>query len=150
MRSSVEVVPSRSDFWTTLVQKQVGQTSVQLVQPRQRSATAAQPGCSGFSARPAWAFDMSSGVPIARRAPATTSAAASSADGSATGRSSESMSADPAGEPVRTTYPSSSSVSATSKPEVASGPVPIEVQKQVEVGVAHSTATTKVAARRAR
>ncbi len=60
------------------------------------------------------------------------------------------MSVAPAGEPVRTTNPASSSVRATSKPAVTSGPVPIEVQKQVEVGVAHSTATTNAEARRAR
>ena len=60
------------------------------------------------------------------------------------------MSRAPAAEPTRTTYPSSSSVSDTSKALVTSGPVPIEVQKHVEVGVAHSTATTNADARRAR
>ena len=148
VRSAVEVVPSRSDRWMTLVQKQVGQTSVQLVQARQRSATAAQPGCSGGGLqtlvhvrhveRRAHRRARAGDHARPRRRARTHRRA---------GRSSESMSAAPAGEPTRTTKPSSSSVSARSKSSLTSGPVPIEVQKQVEVGVAHSTATTNVAAR---
>ena len=38
---------------------------------------------------------------------------------------------------------------ARSNPAVTSGPVPIEVQKQVSAGVTHSTATIRAAARRA-
>ena len=55
----------------------------------------------------------------------------------------------PAGEPERTTNPSSSSVRARSNPPVTSGPVPIDVQKQVLAALTHSTAMTSAAARRA-
>ena len=92
---------------------------------------------------------MSVGTPIARRAPATTSAAASEARASAGASTSDAINAAPAADPVRTTKPASSSVNATSKPDVASGPVPMDVQKHVDAGVAHSTATTNADARRA-
>ena len=45
--------------------------------------------------------------------------------------------------------PSSSSVRRRSYPPVTSGPVPIEVQKQVSAGATHSTATISDVARRA-
>ena len=47
------------------------------------------------------------------------------------------------GEPARTMKPSSSSLRTRSAPAVTSGPVPIDVQKQVDVASAHSTATTR-------
>jgi hypothetical protein len=58
-------------------------------------------------------------------------------------------SAVPSALPVSTTKPSSSSVSARSKPRVAFGPVAIEAQKQVAAARVQLTAMSSVSARRA-
>ena len=68
-RSATDSWPSRSDRWLTLVQKQVGQTRVQFVQARQRSATSAQCGLSRLASRRAGSPSVSTGSPIARTWP---------------------------------------------------------------------------------
>ena len=141
-------MPSRSDATPTLVQKQVGQTRVQLAQ---RQAALGDLGPARMVERAARAV-RSRPVgrhPIARRAPATTSAAASAARRLGGCELERRDNAAPAGDPVRTTKPVVELGRRHVEPVVASGPVPIEVQKQVDVGVAHSTATTRADARRA-
>jgi hypothetical protein len=135
-----------------VVQKQVGQTMVQLPQVRQREATSSQCGDSrlaaSISGRPSVRIVRPMRVAASATAPTACRTVASSA-----GRRGRSASTSaPAGVPARTrnrwTSPSTSSVMARSKPDSVPGPVPIEVQKQVAPGSVHSTAMTRLPSRR--
>ncbi len=149
VRSAIDSTPSRSDTWVTLVQKQVGHTSVQFAHDRHRSAISAHWGLSAAAIRRAGRPAVGTGSPIRSRAAATATRASDCCASLASGSASWASRSSPAAVPERTTNPSSSSVSARSNPLVTSGPVFIEVQKQVLAGASHSTAITIAAPRRA-
>ena len=145
--------PVRSVTSSTVVQKHVGHTEVQFPQVRQRSATSSQRGCSRF----AWSSSRRSPASISRPiCPAARSAAASGAPVSASVASrlgSSARTSAPSSLPTSTVKrcpsPSSTSVSARSKPWVHRGPVPIDTQKQVPPAWPQLTATTNAPRRRA-
>ena len=150
-RSATLTVPSRSEWTSVEVQKQVGQTIVQLAQARQRSATSAQRGLSSLSmSRSRSPSAATASSPIAARVAATAPEAAAICAAVARGPGRRASSRSPAGEPEATTKPSSTSVRTRSWPERTSGPVPIEAQKQLAPARVHSTATTIADSRRAR
>jgi hypothetical protein len=82
------MLPERSVVSSTVVQKQVGQTIVQLLQARQCSATWSQRGCSGLSCSSSFSAWVSSVRPIIPRvlAAAAAASAISSLDGGRCGR----------------------------------------------------------------
>ena len=148
LRSLIDSAPTRSLLRVTFVQKQVGQARVQLPHVMQRSATSVQRGESSFamsrSRRPAvW-----TGFPIAARTPATAWTAVTDWSSRAALTGSRASSSAPVGVPTSITKPAGISVRARSWPPRTSGPVSMEVQKQVDAAVMHCTATTRVARRR--
>ena len=91
---------------------------------------------------------MGTGSPMRARTWATVAAAPYCSAEDAARVGSFSSSERPADESASTRKPPSTSVSARSKPPVTSGPVPIEVQKQVLADVVHWTATVSTRWRR--
>jgi hypothetical protein len=150
LRMDTESRPSRSEAWLTLVQKQVGHTSVQFAQARQRSAIFAHCGSSRRAINRPGSPSTATGSPIASRTAATAARPSPTRSSPAGVSGRRSNSARPAGVAARTRNPSSSSVRtrSASSPGI-SGPVPIDVQKQVAPATVHSTATTSAARRRA-
>ena len=138
--------PVRSFSSSTEVQKQVGQTIVQLPQVRQRSATSSQRGCSRLASSssrtssermcrpmlPAASRHHGVGRALGRASPRPRGAAWSRAV--AAPRSLPTSTRNSCSSP-------SSSVSARSKPAFAFGPVSIETQKQVPPAWPQFTAT---------
>ena len=145
--------PARSVVSSTVLQKHVGQTSVQLPQLRQRSATSSQRGCSAFACSRSRMSVTSSVRPIDARARSAAASGARRSSPSASRCSSAASTSAPRSLPTSTTkrWPSSSSssVSARSKPAVTRGPVSIEAQKHVPPARPQLTATKKASRRRA-
>ncbi len=137
--------PDRSLTSSTDVQKQVGQTIVQFVQARQRSATSFHRGLAALVYSRSRRSSVRIVRPIRATAPATTASAAAKSVGVAGAGASSARSSSPAGVPVstRNRWGSSSSVSVRSAPGPGFGPVPIEAQKHVPAGLAQVTAIRK-------
>src|SRR3954470_16221210 len=89
------VSPVRSVVSSTVEQKQVGQTIVQLPQLRQRSATASQRGCSALACTSARSRAVSRLPPIEAAAPATAASADSVSAGVADALGSAASSSPP-------------------------------------------------------
>ena len=98
----------------TLLQKQVGQTIVQLAQDRQRSAIWAHRGLSNWASSRSCRPAIGTGSPIAAATSSTASVAVDTWMGSAARTGSRATRSPPSGVPTRTTNPSSSSVRARS------------------------------------
>ncbi len=94
--------PARSVTSSTVVQKHVGHTSVQLPQVRQRSATSSQRGCSRLRCSSSASPAVSSERPICDAARSTARAAASWSRGSAGRAGSSSATCAPRSLPTST------------------------------------------------
>ena len=141
--------PTRFVVCERVVQKQVGQASVQLPHVMQRSATCAQRGWSSWAMRRSWQAVGRDRVADAGAHRCDRGRGAVLLGRGRRRSGSRSRIACPSGVPLSMRKPASISVRSRSYPPVTSGPVPIEVQKQVVAAVVHWTATTSTCARRA-
>ncbi len=139
---------------STVVQKQVGQTMVQLPQVRQRDATSFQRSAANVSRISTCRSTAGMVRPMRPAASVTRSCAAarvvSSAGRRGSSASTDSPSALPARARKRCPSSSSTSVSTRSYPGPAAGPASMDAQKHVAPGSVHSTATRKARSRRPR
>ena len=144
--------PDISVISSTVEQKQVGQTSVQLAHVRQRLATSFQYGLSRLAKRSFFISFVSSDLPMFCAVVCTSLSAVSISDWRAVLHGISSINLVPFSLPGSAIKkcPSSfiTSVKAISKPPFAFGPVFIETQKQVPPACVQFTATIKTFSRR--